>query len=74
MLGLVEAGAFDDAVDSREELAEIVRSHYGGASGTGLAAAAESRATTARRKKESPRQTSLFGSGEDDRSAKKRGA
>jgi len=73
-LDLVGAGAFDEAGESREELGEIVRSHYGGASGTGLAAAAESRAPGARRKKDSPKQISLFDSGVDDRSAKKRGA
>ena len=71
-LELVEAGAFDEAGVSREELGEIVRSHYGGTSGTGLAAAVESRATTVKRKKESPRQTSLFDSGGEERSAKGR--
>jgi DNA polymerase-3 subunit alpha len=72
-LDLVGAGAFDGSGESREELGEIVRSYYGGASGIGLAAAVESRPATARRKKESPRQTSLFDSGADDRSAKKGG-
>jgi DNA polymerase-3 subunit alpha len=71
-LELVEAGAFDAADVSREDLEGIVRSHYGRASGAGFAAAAASRATAAKRKNDSPRQISLFESLGDERSAKER--